>query len=121
VLAVLRFVVAEPGAFVAAAHDALAALAGRPGYIGGQLCRAYDDPAQWCLVTEWESVGSYRRALSAYDVKVRATQLLAQAIGEPSAFEPLATAAPGDRVHVADSDLTDGSVQDRGGSLRSRP
>jgi hypothetical protein len=32
-------------------------------------------------------VGSYRRALSAYDVKVTAVPLLSQAIDEPSAYE----------------------------------
>ncbi len=47
------------------------------------------------LVTEWANVGSYRRALGDYEVKLYATPLLAQAIDVPSAFEPLLTAAPG--------------------------
>jgi len=90
--------------FVADAHEALAALGARPGFVRGQLARAYDDPAAWCLVTEWESVGAYRRALSAYDVKLRATPLLARAVPEASAYEPLASVEPGGPVRVAESD-----------------
>ncbi len=120
-LVVLRFQVTKPDDFVPAAHEALEALAARPGYVQGQLGRAYDDPTQWCLMTEWESVGTYRRALSAYDVRVRAAALMAQAVLEPTAFEPLATAAPGEAAVVAESDratgaVADGSVPRAGGS-----
>ena len=38
-------------------------------------------------MTTWENVGAYRRALSSYDVKLRAVALLGRAIEEPSAFE----------------------------------
>jgi len=88
---VARFTVAEQDAdrFLARSRDALEALAGRPGYLRGQLGRAVDDPATWLLMTEWDGVGSYRRALSAYDVKIRATPLLASARDEPSGFEVL--------------------------------
>jgi hypothetical protein len=34
-------------------------------------------------------VGSYRRALSTYEVKRGAVQLLSRTIDEPSAYEPL--------------------------------
>lgn len=81
----------EAGApdFVARAHAAMTALAARPGYLRGQLGRSLDEPAHWCLVTEWESVGAYRRALSAYDVKLSASPLLAESMDLPSAFEVL--------------------------------
>ncbi|MGN6576429.1 MAG: antibiotic biosynthesis monooxygenase family protein [Nocardioides sp.] len=69
---------------VAAAHAALAA---RPGYVDGSVGRNVDDPELWVLTTRWENVGSYRRALSAYDVKLTAVPLLSQAIDEPSAYE----------------------------------
>lgn len=101
-----RFVV-EPDVvadFTARAHGALAALAARPGYLRGQLVRALDDPRHWCLLTEWESVGTYRRALGGFDVKVTAVPLLAESVDEPSAYEALATAAPGADVVVATSD-----------------
>ena len=93
-----------PDGFVERAHAALAALADRPGYLSGRLTRALDDPAHWTLVTEWESVGAYRRALGAFDVKVRSVPLLSESIDEPSAFETLASAAPGGPVEVAASD-----------------
>lgn len=108
-LALNRFVVAAEGAaaFTEQAHAALAALAARPGYRGGELTRALDDPARWCLVTRWDSVGAYRRALGAFDVKVTATPLLAQSIDEPSGYEVLASAPPGGEVSVRASDLAE--------------
>lgn len=62
-------------------------LADRPGHVRGRLGRNTDDPELWVLTTEWESVGAYRRALSAYDVKLTAVPVLSRAIDEPSAFE----------------------------------
>jgi quinol monooxygenase YgiN len=107
VLALTRFVVASErtAEFTAQAHAALAALAARPGYRGGELTRALDDPARWCLVTRWVSVGAYRRALGAFEVKVTATPLLAGAADEPSGYEVLASAPPGGSVSVHPSDL----------------
>lgn len=90
--------------FVERAHAALAALAASTGYSSGRLTRALDDPAYWTLVTEWESVGAYRRALGGFDVKVHATPLLALSLDEPSAFETLASAEPGAAVTAAASD-----------------
>ncbi|HEX6967547.1 MAG TPA: antibiotic biosynthesis monooxygenase family protein [Micromonosporaceae bacterium] len=105
-----RFAVAESdaAAFVERAHAALAALAARPGYQRGRLTRALDDPTCWCLVTEWESVGAYRRALGAFEVKVQATPLLAESVDEPSAYEVLAGALPGGDVTVLPSDRAPG-------------
>jgi hypothetical protein len=119
VLVVLRFAVADEQAFVAEAHEALRVLAERPGYRSGQLGRAYDEPTAWCLVTEWDSVGAYRRALGAYDVNMTATPLLGRALPEASAFEPLATAEPGGPVASLDSDRRAGPSGD--GSIASRP
>jgi heme-degrading monooxygenase HmoA len=99
----MRFV-AEGEDFLEAARAALGILAARPGYRSGQLARAYDQPDLWCLATEWESVGAYRRALGSYEVKAGATALLSRALPEPSAFEPLATAEPGAAVQALASD-----------------
>lgn len=101
-----RFIIPadEQDAFAERAHAALAALAERPGYRSGRLTRALDDPAHWTLVTEWESVGAYRRALGGFDVKVHATPLLSRSVDAPSAFETLASAEPGGAVVVATSD-----------------
>jgi hypothetical protein len=57
------------------------------GFVDGTVGRAVDDPTLWLLHTRWDNVGSYRRALSTYDVKVAAVPLLSQALDEPSAYE----------------------------------
>lgn len=91
----MRFRVPEDGGagFLDQAHAALQALAQRPGYLDGSIGRATDDPTLWLMTLRWESVGAYRRALGAYDVKVEAVPLLSTAIDEPTAFETLADAA----------------------------
>jgi heme oxygenase (mycobilin-producing) len=106
VLVMNRFVIEEQVAdvFTDRAHAALAALAVRPGYRHGQLTRSLDEPTHWCLVTEWESVGTYRRALGDFDVKIHATPLLAESVDEPSAYEALVTARPGGELSIAASD-----------------
>ncbi len=96
-LVVTRFSVPESDgeSFGESARGALAALAARPGYRGGRLGRAADDPTAWVLTTEWDGVGAYRRALSAYEVKVSATPLLSRGCDEPSAYELLYADGPG--------------------------
>ena len=66
---------------------ALAALGEQRGFVDGTIGRNLDEPTLWALVTRWEHVGAYRRALSSYDVKLRAVPLLSSALDEPSAFE----------------------------------
>ena len=44
-------------------------------------------PSSGCSPPRWEHVGAYRRALSAYDVKLHAVPLLSRALDEPSAYE----------------------------------
>ena len=39
--------------------------------------------------TRWKDVGSYRRALSSYDVKMAAVPTLSRAVDEPSAYGPV--------------------------------
>jgi heme-degrading monooxygenase HmoA len=108
VIVVSRFEVPEgqAAAFLPEARHALDTLAQRPGFVRGRLGRAADEPSSWALVTEWDSVGSYRRGLSAYDVKLATAPLLALAVNEPSAYEVVAgvdeaqppSAAPSDRA-----------------------
>ncbi len=87
------------------AAAALKALAARPGYLSGRAARATDDPSLWVLVTEWRDIGSYRRALGNFEVKIHAQPLLTRALDEASAFEVLVEAGPGtDPVRFA-SDL----------------
>ncbi|WP_018349251.1 antibiotic biosynthesis monooxygenase family protein [Longispora albida] len=104
-LVVNRFRVGtDPGEFTERAHAALRALGACAGFLSGRLGRAPDDPELWALATEWKSVGAYRRALSNFDVKMYATPLLAQSIEEPSAYEVLASLAPGGELTVAEGD-----------------
>ena len=84
-----RVPLAEGGAFRVDLEAALAVLAQQKGYADGRLGRNVDDPTLWTMVTTWKDVGSYRRALSQYDVKLGAVQLLSRAIDEPSAYEAL--------------------------------
>jgi len=91
VLVVNRFRVPDETAeaFRADLEEALALLAQQKGYSDGRLGRNLDDPTLWTMVTGWRDVGSYRRALSSYEVKVGAVPLLSRAIDEPSAYEEL--------------------------------
>lgn len=77
------------------AHEALAVCR---GYVGGEIGRNVDDPELWVLTTRWADVGSYRRALSTYDVKLHAVPVLSRALDEPSAYE---AAGPGTTLNVA--------------------
>ena len=90
-LVINRFRVPESSieAFRAEAEEALAVLGGQKGYVDGVVGRNADDPELWVLQTRWTGPGAYRRALSAYDVKVRAWPLLGRAVEEPSAYEIL--------------------------------
>ncbi len=76
------------------------ALAERQGHVASHVGRNVDDPTLWTLVSRWEHVGAYRRALSAYDVKLYAVPVLGRAIEEPSAYEAV---EPGTDLNVADS------------------
>jgi quinol monooxygenase YgiN len=99
VIVVSRFRVStqEADAFRVLAEAAHQALAQRPGYLHGSVGRNLDDATLWSIVTWWQNVGSYRRALSAYDVKLNAVPLLSRAIDEPSAFELV---SPGTDLNV---------------------
>lgn len=85
------------------ARRALELLAGRPGYLSGRFGVATDqdfDRASgsaplsiYALVTEWENVGSYRRALSGFEIKMEVVPLLSRALDEPGGFEEIALTA----------------------------
>ncbi|HLR84349.1 MAG TPA: antibiotic biosynthesis monooxygenase [Nocardioidaceae bacterium] len=90
-IVVTRYHVA-PGdgpSFATRAHAALDALSKQRGYRTGGVGRNVDDESLWTLTTLWDDTGSYRRALSATDVKLAAVPLLSEAIAEPSAYEQL--------------------------------
>lgn len=104
-------------AFREAAEPALAAFAGRPGFVDGSVGRNTDEPQMWVMVTRWESVGAYRRALSAYEVKVLAVPLMYRAVDEPGAYEILLS-HDGAALSSSSSDLAAvaaDSLEDPGG------
>lgn len=92
------------GDFLQRAQPALTALSKCAGYRRGSIGRSTDDVDAWLLVTEWENVGSYRRALGTYDVKLHATPLLAQARDLPTGFESLVEIAAGGETTAHASD-----------------
>ena len=88
VFAVTRLRVREEDAeqFAAAVAALIDALAARPGYLHGELGRSADDPGLWALLTRWDGVGSYRRALSAGEVKIAGAPVWLHAVDEPGVY-----------------------------------
>lgn len=70
----------------AALDGLIAALAERPGFVGGEVGRAAEAPDLWALVTRWDGVGAYRRALSAGSVKIAGAPVWVYAVDEPGIF-----------------------------------
>jgi heme-degrading monooxygenase HmoA len=89
VFAVTRLRAGDDAGLADAATALLAALAARPGFRGGELGRCADDPSLWALVTRWDGVGAYRRALSAAEVKMAGAPVWVHAIDEPGAYLPV--------------------------------
>jgi heme-degrading monooxygenase HmoA len=96
VLVLTRFRVptTEGDDFLTRLRAARDSLARQQGYLGGTIGRNADDPELWVLETRWQNVGSYRRALSAYDVKRDAWSVLGAAIDEASAYEIAGDSGP---------------------------
>jgi quinol monooxygenase YgiN len=89
VFAVTRLRAVDDGQELAAAvAELLAALARRPGFRDGELGRSADDPSLWALVTRWDGVGAYRRALSAAEVKLAGAPVWVYALDEPGVYLP---------------------------------
>ena len=102
VIVVNRFRVEESDAEAFRAHleRAHQTLAVQAGYLAGHVGRNVDDPGLWLLTTQWEGPGAYRRALSAYDVKMAAVPTLSRALDEPSAYEAV---VPGEAVNIRET------------------
>ena len=91
VFVVIRFRVRaeEQAAFEGRLATAVEVLAKQKGFVRARAGRNADDPELLALTMEWENIGSYRRALSPYDVKLAAVPLLSEAVDEPTAYELL--------------------------------
>ena len=88
-IAIARFVQARSQAtdFRAELESVKVVLSEAAGFISGTVGQNLDEPTLWVLTTEWENVGSYRRALSSTRAKLEAIPVLARAIDEPGAYE----------------------------------
>jgi heme-degrading monooxygenase HmoA len=64
----------------------IGALSARSGFRDAELGRSADDPTLWALVTRWDGVGAYRRALSAAEVKITGAPVWVHAVDEPGAY-----------------------------------
>lgn len=64
----------------------LAALGSRPGFRDGYAGEAAEEPGWWALVTVWDGVGAYRRALSAAEVKITGAPVWVHAVDEPGVY-----------------------------------
>ena len=84
----LRVPDGEGPAFARDAAALLAALAARPGFRDGHVGEAAEEPGLWALVTVWDGVGAYRRALSAAEVKISGAPVWLYAVDEPGVFLP---------------------------------
>ncbi|WP_134324586.1 antibiotic biosynthesis monooxygenase family protein [Cumulibacter soli] len=110
----------DRGAFIAQGELALGALSRCAGFRGGELARSTDEPQTWVLSTRWLNVGSYRRALSDYDVKVHATPFMYLARDEVTGFEPV-LAADDEGVSRIAGDLADDAHGTGIGDFGTRP
>ena len=91
----LRVPEQDGGAFVAQVDQLIGALSARPGFRDAELGRAADEPGLRALVTRWEGVGAYRRALSAAEVKTTGAPVWAHALDEPGVYLPAEDVAAG--------------------------
>jgi hypothetical protein len=96
VFVVIRFRVAEAelAEFAVRLQAAVDVLGKQKGFVAARCGRNVDDPELLALTMEWENVGSYRRALSPYEVKLTAVPLLSLAIDEPTAYDDLPELLP---------------------------
>ncbi|CAN2187122.1 Antibiotic biosynthesis monooxygenase domain containing protein [Candidatus Nanopelagicaceae bacterium] len=87
-IAIARFKVptAQAPEIRAQLERALQAFSERDGFLSGDFGQNLDENDLWTLVTHWQNVGSYRRALSSTTIKMEVVPLLANAIDEPGAY-----------------------------------
>ncbi len=69
------------------AAAAMALLQAKPGCRELDLVQNLDEPDLWALVSRWDRVGDYRRALSGLESRMVIVPLLSCAIDEPSAYD----------------------------------
>lgn len=77
----------EMSTWTQSAKVAIAPLAACAGCLGVEIGLATDEADLAVVVSKWENVGAYRRALSNFEVKMHSIPFLSTAMDESSAFE----------------------------------
>ncbi|MGA4668708.1 antibiotic biosynthesis monooxygenase family protein [Propionibacteriaceae bacterium Y1923] len=73
--------------FLAQAQAAVELLRTKPGVQSVDFVQNLDEPDLWALVSHWDQVGSYRRALNGFESKTVIVPMLSLAIDEASAYD----------------------------------
>lgn len=118
---VLRFeLLTSVDEWLTEAERVLDLLSAKPGFQSAKVCLALDDDQVGLVVLNFDSVGNYRRALSANDIKLEATNFLSTAIDESSAFEVLVAFDSGEKKHFSSEKSLDSEEVALGESATSR-
>lgn len=89
------------------ARVAVGAFSQSDGCRGASFLQCLDAPERFQLVTEWEGVGAYRRAMSSAGVKLATYPLLLRCLDEPSAFAEVLRGRSDGSVEQLTTDLGD--------------
>ncbi|MEI6108633.1 MAG: antibiotic biosynthesis monooxygenase [Actinomycetes bacterium] len=84
-----KFEVLEVAIWSARAQDALQVLQLQPGFLRASIMHSADETRLYLVQTDWQDVGSYRRALGSMEAKLGVWPLLADMQDEATAFEKL--------------------------------
>ena len=71
------------------AKTALQIVAQQSGFLDGHIVHSPDEPSRYLIEARWQDVGSYRRALSSTEMKLRVWPFLADMLNEPTVYETL--------------------------------
>ncbi|MEN9717095.1 MAG: hypothetical protein RLZZ483_1070 [Actinomycetota bacterium] len=92
--AIWTFDVTDSVAWKMEAKLAMNVLQERPGFVSGSVFHNADSPERYLIKTDWNDVGSYRRALGSMEAKIGVWPFLANMRDEPTAFELLMDFSP---------------------------
>jgi len=87
---IIRFQAGGDALFPRLVEPVVAHFSGSAGCLRAELVRNMDDEDLWAIVTEWDAVGSYRRAMSGDATKMLLVPVLSLALDEPSAYQEFA-------------------------------
>lgn len=97
------FDIADLPSWLNEAESALKTLQTKSGFLSAEVGRSPDQPERVIVATKWADVGSYRRALSSTESKMKVWPFLANMHDAPSAFELLLSAEGANFSHFETS------------------